>query len=80
MNKYLKALKEGREVVVICDDAECASAIYWMQDGRIKCFSRYMGVIEHTASPEEIAEELQHLENEDCRLWIRGYKREDCPV
>lgn len=80
MNKYLQALRRGREVVVICEDSECASAIYWMHNGRIKTFSRYMGIIEHTASPEEISEELQHLESEDCRVYIRGPKREDCPV
>lgn len=69
--EYMKAMKAGKEVVVIGAEDE-NSAVFWRHNGRTMCFSRDLGIFEHPATDEEIVEHFLHMMKEGCNVIIRG--------
>lgn len=79
MSKYAQALLNGSEIVIVANDANCNSAIFWLSSDKTKfmTFSTYLGIFPRTFGKDITWEDIEaHFENcaEDCTIFIRGYE------
>ena len=77
MNKYIDAMRDGAEVVVIASDPKCSSAIFWInEDGNIVTFSRHLGIFERDIfdgfTLSDFEKHIQIMEEENALIFIRG--------
>ena len=73
-SKYLEALNNGREVVIISADENDDSAIFWKSNGKIYSFSVNMGTLERTdQTAERLQKHFERMEAENAQIFIRGY-------
>ena len=68
-----KALREGREIVVVSVYRNCDSAIWWAKGSSVYTFAKEIGVFKRKDSIEEAAKVLAGLQT-DCNLLVRGNK------
>lgn len=73
-SKYMKALKSGSEIVIISNDKNCNSSIFFLDsDGNLCSFSRFFGTMKRSdITIEQAIEHFQNMES-DCKVFIRGY-------
>ena len=75
-NKYIKALEEGQEIVIIAADEGCDSAIFYLNSGELWAYSRHMGEFPRAWSDlqkERLKEHLHQIEKEGGHIFIRGW-------
>lgn len=77
-NKYIEALKQGRELVVIAADEGCDSSIFYLETStnELITFSRHMGEIERLFNvnlQERMKEHFFNIEKEGGHIFIRGW-------
>lgn len=77
-NKYIEALKQGRELVVIAADEDHDSAIFYLElsTNELITFSRHMGEIERLFNAnlqERMKEHFSSIEKEGGHIFIRGW-------
>ena len=68
-----KALREGREIVVVSVYRNRDSAIWWAKGSGVYTFAKEIGVFKRKDSIEEAAKVLAGLQT-DCNLLVRGNK------
>lgn len=73
-SKYMKALKSGSEIVIVSNDKNSNSSVFYLDsDGIICTFSRFFGLMRRTdITIEQAIEHFQNMEKE-CKVFIRGY-------
>lgn len=74
---YIKALKEGREIVVIANDTDCDSAIFYLNEleNELVTYSRHMGEFQRLFNAnlqERLKEHFHNMEKEGSLIFIRG--------
>ena len=71
--KYIKALKSGREVIVTIPDSNFNSSIFFMEDNTLYAWSREIGLIKHTKTLEEIAKHFEEcIKTWNAKVFICG--------
>lgn len=71
---FIKALKNGSEIVVISADKNTNSAVFYMKRGKLYTWSREIGTIERTdRTLEEINTHLNFMLTENAQVIVRGY-------
>ena len=71
---FIKALKNGSEIVVISADKNTNSAVFYMKHGKLYTWSREIGTIERTdRTLEEINTHLNFMLTENAQVIVRGY-------
>lgn len=75
MRTNREALLEGSELVVISNDPDYNSAVFWMDsDGTIFSFSRAFGVMKRTDMTIDIlTAHLDSMEEEGSMIFARGW-------
>jgi hypothetical protein len=74
--EYMEALKRGSEIVVVSNDPNTNSAIFYMdtRSGKLYTFSKFWGVMERTdLTAEGLVNHLKSMETES-RIFVRGYE------
>ena len=74
---YIKALKEGREIVVISKDTDCDSALFYLNEleNELITYSRHMGEFSRLFNAnlrERLKEHFSNIEKEGGHIFIRG--------
>lgn len=72
---YIKALNEGRELVIIAAEKMFNSAIFWKAAGEYRCFTREFGTMNRPdLNDKTMTEHLRDMMNENAQIFIRGAK------
>ena len=72
---YIKALKAGKEIIIIAYNESFNSSIFWMENGDIYTFSRELGTIRRNTKsyPEyQLAQHFATMASEGAMIYIRG--------
>ena len=73
INDTIQAMKDGSEVVIISNDFQCDSAIFWINDGVLFSFCREFGVMERTdMNMDRFKNHLRRM-IEESSVFVRGY-------
>lgn len=72
----IKHLKNGSEIIIISDDPDTNSAIFWTdRAGVIYSFTRAFGTIERTdLTISSLKEHFEQMEKENALIFVRGYR------
>ena len=71
----LKALYDGKEIVVISPDHNDDSAIFWIDDNKTYSFSRHLGTMLRTdKTPDQIAKHIEQIEKSGGLVVCRGIR------
>ena len=74
---YIKALNEGRELVIIAAEKMFNSAIFWKADGEYRCFTREFGTMNRPDLDDKtMAGHLRDMVKENAQVFIRGAAKE----
>lgn len=74
---YIKALNEGRELVIITAEKMFNSAIFWKADGEYRCFTREFGTMNRPDLDDKtMAGHLRDMVKENAQIFIRGAAKE----
>lgn len=74
---YIKALNEGRELVIIAAEKMFNSAIFWKADGEYRCFTREFGTMTRPDLDDKtMAAHLRDMVKENAQVFIRGAAKE----
>lgn len=76
--EMLTALKQGREIVIVSNDENANSAIFYMsRNGVVYVFSRAFEIIKHGATGQDYNRLVDHFNNmidEGANIYIRGWR------
>lgn len=72
----IKHLKNGSEIVIISDDPDTNSAIFWTdRAGVIYSFTREFGVMERSdLTFDRLEKHLKNMDAENAHIFFRGYR------
>lgn len=72
-SKYMTALKNGSEVVIVANDKNSNSSVFYLgHDGSLYTFSRLFGIVKRSdITIEQAIEHFRSMES-DCKVFIRG--------
>ena len=74
---YIKALNEGRELVIIAAEKMFNSAIFWKTGGEYRCFTREFGTMARPDLDDKtMAGHLRDMVKENAQVFIRGAAKE----
>lgn len=73
-NKYVEALNNGAEVVIVSANPADNSAIYWKRGGNYFTFCTATGEMERSRdyNDERFVKHLQKMQNDAALIFIRG--------
>lgn len=73
-NKYVEALNNGAEVVIVSANPADNSAIYWKRSGNYFTFCTATGEMERSRdyNDERFIKHLQKMQNDAALIFIRG--------
>lgn len=76
LNKYIEALNKGSEVVIVNDNPDFFSAIFWKdREGSYSSFSKAIGESKRPDfNDDRFLEHIAELETEGVRIFIRGFE------
>jgi hypothetical protein len=74
INDTIQAMKDGSEVVIISNDFQYDSSIFWINDGVLFSFCRGLGVMERTdMNMDGFKNHLRRM-IEESSVFVRGYR------
>ena len=80
MNKYIKALKAGKEIVIVSSDENSNSAIFYNSSDNktLYTFSLHFGLFPREygkdVNVENLVKHFETMEKENALIFIRGLK------